>query len=422
MPSVLHFAREMDAEAGGQHDLKAGQEQRRAQEQLEHLEVTIPSPLPFVISLLPLLLSPQAYLPASHLSTFVLLRHHFLKPLPPTSPSYLQASPKDEVEEAREYLAQFATCLEEIELSQVDYSTRIEEFGRITARIDLHKDGRRLVLLVIWEEAQDIQQHQPSGDQEGDQVEAGWRYYDLQLPTPDRTGTSAVWHADVQGALRDLIKHSGVAAADEAQQSAKNGASQEQPPAHVPAPTNDFSEPAEETDPDDDFWAGVEDSDDEGDGKANGHGNKSCDMDNEDDYWASYDSQDSESAIPDESAPAVDSFHDHESPRLAGKQQLDGVSGSDSNGFLAVPPAALPSANQQSAKQPASDVPPPNAAHQNGSNGNNKAEEALRQSLRSLYSLFQLTSNSPSQTTPSEETFLAARFLEIVKEEVQGHP
>jgi len=346
------------------------------------IDVNIPSPLPFLITLLPLILSPTVYLPASQLSTFVLLRHHFLKPLHPTSQSYLQASPNDSVEETREHLSSFSSCLEEIELSKVGYSAKIEEFGRIIAKVKLGKDGRELSLLVVWEEAQAIQQHQPASEQDGEDVQAGWRYYDLQPPTS--SSNRDVWYETIGEALNSLIEAPG-----EAREAARTQASHDHGAVQQSSTTDD-----------DDFWAGVEDSDDEGGPNAASTKRSANQSQDEDDYWAAYDEQAGETAIPD-SEPTV-------LPPLDDARPAGGNMGNATK-TLSPTPQSLhlhPLDAISYTRKGANGIPKVNG-HLDVNDESDTPSEAVRQSIRGIFELYKLS---------HRDNDAQDKFLRIVEE------
>ena len=123
----------------------------------------IPLPLPFVVSILPLLLSSaDVTLPPATLSTSVLQRHYYLSSSSDSPSSYLQATSdapiQDAVETRRERLA--STWLEDVKPSEILYSATIHEEQKLVARIKLSvasstsdNDDGSLVLLVVYEEA-----------------------------------------------------------------------------------------------------------------------------------------------------------------------------------------------------------------------------------------------------------------------------
>lgn len=143
----------------------------------------LPSPLPFLATLLPYLLSTEpTTLPASFLSTPTTHHHTFLDPSP-SSPSYLQLLPSSLVEPLRESLSTFP--IEDVQLGDARYN--LEE-GEVRARIPLGLSG--LAVVLLWEETS-----YPDGEHE----RPSWTFLTLSsLPAP---GTPPIFYPSLSEAL-----------------------------------------------------------------------------------------------------------------------------------------------------------------------------------------------------------------------------
>lgn len=308
------------------------------------------SPLGAIVSLLPFLLSSSSSaLPDSILSTNVLLRHKYLEPSPSSS-SYLQATSSAiaaaEVERRREALS--TRWLEDVRLSDVEYSGQTHEDGRLVAKVTLAEDDEdaALDLLVVWEEAtpsstpkakqqadspstsrmprnsaghaytdEGYDTQRSSDDAPLEDDESAWRYYDIQLPNELARGwfsdpTDAIRARDCLEAARGMTgivpqrsrassNGSGSAAVErskllrESRHSRDRGLSVARP-MHIEPPEQGLQgEEGAEQDAND-YWAGCES--DQEDSYRPQHTAR-LDENAEDDYWASYDQQ--ETTIPD---------------------------------------------------------------------------------------------------------------------------
>lgn len=143
----------------------------------------LPSPLPFLATLLPYLLSPEpTILPASFLSTPTTHHHTFLDPSP-ASPSYLQLLPSPLVEPLRESLSTLP--IEDVEIGDARYN--IEE-GEVRSRIPLGLAG--LAVVLMWEETS-----YPDGEHE----RPSWTFLSLAaIPAP---GTPPIFYHSLAEAL-----------------------------------------------------------------------------------------------------------------------------------------------------------------------------------------------------------------------------
>lgn len=283
----------------------------------------IPSPLPFVISILPLLLSvSDVTLPASTLSSSVLQRHYYLSSSSESPSSYLQATADESVQQAvesrREALA--STWLEDVKPSEIQYSAAIHEEQKLVARITLSttsiaaqpgsSDSKSLVLLVVYEEASppDNSESGSSGNpiagpssqaaNQASEEESGWKYYDLQLPHSKSNLNSSVWHNSVSAAkaalarlipstTTDTTRHNrsaSVSSAKKTESAAQKALREKQREADAAKGLS--VEEGPEQDPDD-YWAGCESSDDEGGNKRNSH-ETGIEEEDEDNYWNNY--------------------------------------------------------------------------------------------------------------------------------------
>lgn len=314
----------------------------------------IPSPLPFVVSILPLLLSTSNDgLPPATLSDSVLQRHYYLSASPSSPATYFQASSdssvQDAVESRREALA--STWLEDVKLSsssEIQYSKTVHEEHKLVARIQLSKSqtssaydsasDSSLVLLVVYEEANPPDaaggSDAPSGgnstsaagpsskrdeQQQSEEEVAGWRYYDLQLPNSRSNLNKSAWHntmSEAEAALAGLLPSTSTTETRTNRSNSTSTGKQKETPAQKALREKQREEDAArglqvEEGPDqdpDDYWAGCESSDDEG--AKDNHEAPEMEEDNEDDYWNNYGA----GSPGNEGGSIIDSGH-HESER-----------------------------------------------------------------------------------------------------------
>lgn len=306
----------------------------------------IPSPLPFVVSILPLLLSSSdVTLPPATLSTSVLQRHYYLSSSSDSPSSYLQATSdapiQDAVETRRERLA--STWLEDVKPSEILYSATIHEEQKLVARIKLSvasstsdNDDGSLVLLVVYEEAASPPDEESGSSgvsaaagsstaKEEEEEESGWKYYDLQLPQSRLNMNTSAWQTsipDAKAALARQIPSTSTDTRAHRSSSVSTTATTTNKKSQTNAAQKALREKQREADaakglgveegPDqdpDDYWAGCESSDDEGGNRSEIVENE-LEEDNEDDYWNNYGQ-----SSPGNSGSIVDSgHHEHDQP------------------------------------------------------------------------------------------------------------
>ncbi|KAK9899273.1 hypothetical protein P389DRAFT_168216 [Cystobasidium minutum MCA 4210] len=308
-------------------------------------EAAIPSPLPFAVTILPLLLSTSnEALPPATLSSSVLQRHYYLSATPDSPSTYLQASSDSSVQDAVEARREaLASTFEDVKLSstsEIQCSRTVHEEQKLVARIKLSKaqtpqeashDDTSLVLLVVYEEVEaqseggNAAQAEASSstttrkqrDEESEE-ESGWRYYDLQLPHSRSNLNSSSWHssiADANAALARLIPSTSTDARAHrstsiSTTSGKQKETKAQKALREKKREEDNArglqvEEGPDQDPDD-YWAGCESSDDEA-GQSDIAADNAAEDDNEDDYWNNYGS-----TSPGKDGSIIDSGH-HES-------------------------------------------------------------------------------------------------------------
>lgn len=370
------------------------------------MAASIPSPLPFIVSLLPhLLSSSDTLLPSSSLSSLVRYRHQFLHPSP-DSLSYLQAQSiraQDQelaqiVEDRRQQLiSEFGDAIEEVRLGDVGYSFEKHEEGRLTARIGLDE---RLQVLVSWEKDASAEEEQESD---------AWHYEDLQLYRAAEKG----WHPSVHEAAAAMLQStkagstssppsSTTAAVGESETRARSGSYL---PAHLDRKEEIVQMEGSDGNimGDDDYWDGVYSSDEDNDedrygsGGARGSGIGKVEHD-ESQYWQAYAMQ--ESMIPD--TPQAPDTPATSSPSLSSPQ---------------VKTAAIQEEvpREEMLLQP---ISRPESTQANGSTSDKSPRDAaLQTSIRGLYDLFLLSS---PQDCSSDSQQKQDAFLSLVKSAISS--
>ena len=280
------------------------------------------SPLPFIISILPSLLSPSfVFLPPAVLSHPVHLRHHFLRPSP-DSPGYLQAT-NDEViqgavEGRRERLIT-GRWAEEGGLpsdqggigSMIEWNATLREDDGIRARTVLGELAEeRLALLLVWEDPKRVSMpaaataaaaaNNATADHQEEHQEPGWRFYDLQLPISKETWYSSLEEALLASGIKkpsNGLARNGDTRMNGQSEKASKHTKRKKP--RTPQETGLQGEEGADPDPDD-YWAGCSSSaggarSSSGRSSRNGmryyDDMRDDDDANEDSYWSSYGQQ-----------------------------------------------------------------------------------------------------------------------------------
>lgn len=269
-------------------------------------------------------------------------RHYYLSLTSDTPSTYLQATAdsavQDAVENRREALA--STWLEDVKLSEEDeilYSRTIHEEHKLVASITLKhgtEEDISLVLLVVWEVAPvnaDSESSNPQsrssgeilnnnsdnrhntqesviGHEEGE--ESSWKFYDLQLPTSRGNMNKKAWSRSIREAdatLAHTLEKGGTSSMTARSQEAESSTSAHQRREKLrlqqEATRGLQGEEGPDLDPED-YWAGVESSEDEMGDAADAE--EPDEADNEDNYWNSY----GEGAnSPEDKGSIVDSGH-----------------------------------------------------------------------------------------------------------------
>lgn len=271
--------------------------------------------LPFVVSLLPLLLSPSyVHLPPHLLSRPVALRHTFLRPAA-DSASYLQASNDPTIQQrVSERLQRLAgSWLEDVRVDTegVGYSASLVDDEGVRARVrigggsgtastavDGSDETSALDVMVVWEGEQAAAGPAPGASEgrgEQDTLEAGWRYYDLQLPFET---SKERWYPTIEAALiaAQAPPEAATSAANprtKAKSQRKKGRASR--PVYSAAQEEGLQGEESGAPNPDDYWAGCSSSEEDGSRSGDGE-SESGEEEQENDYWASYDNEEDQCA------------------------------------------------------------------------------------------------------------------------------
>lgn len=256
----------------------------------------LPTPLPTLLALLPILsASTPSLLPFGLLSTALRQSHYFLEPRL-DSAEYFQLTPSStglaqEVEGRRQGLVELGDRVYE---SIGDVEWRCENW-EVRARIAVGNEG--LCIVLLWEEeVVDIRPGGPSSEEESDRP--SWTYLTMELlPSPSTTAStnpSTTYHASLEAA----VAHS------------TNLAAKSTPPIPIPSTMNHSSPPPTALPP----KQNPQDM-------ADGEGTTPGAYGNSEDFWSGWteDENDAVAAPP----PKPSLFVSHQVPLVEGEGEMD---------------------------------------------------------------------------------------------------